>query len=43
MNTGKPLEFKSSVIRKEDVTHMYVGKGGYKAKGTMKINACKYV
>ena len=43
MKTGEPLEFKSSEIRKQDVTHMFVGIAGEKGKGTMKINACKYV
>ena len=43
MNTGKPLEFKSSEIRKEDVTHMFVGISGKMNKGTLKVAACKYV
>ena len=43
MNAGKPLEFKSSEIRKEDVTHMYVGIDGERARGNMKVNAYKYV
>ena len=43
MNTGKPLEFKSSAIRKEEITHMFVGIDGEKAKGNMKVKACKYV
>ena len=43
MDTGKPLEFKSSAIRKEEVTHMFVGISGKKNRGTMKVKACKYV
>ena len=43
MNTGKPLEFKSSEIRKEDVTHMFVGTAGKMNKGTMKVKAYKYI
>ena len=43
MNTGKPLEFKSSAIRKKDVTHMFVGIYGKNNKGSMKVKAWKYV
>jgi len=42
MNTGNPFELKSSEIRKEQVTHMYVGVG-VKANGNMKVKAYKYV
>ena len=42
MNTGKPFEFESSEIRKEEVTHMYVG-AGKKTKGNIKVKGYKYV
>ena len=42
MNRGKPFEFESPEIRKEEVTHMYVG-AGKKAKGNIKVKGYKYV
>ena len=42
MNTGKPFEFESSEIRKEEVTHMYVG-AGKMAKGNIKVKGYVYV
>ena len=42
IDTGKPFEFESSEIRKEEVTHMYVG-AGKKAKGEIKVKGYKYV
>ena len=42
MDKDKPFEFKSSAIRKKEVTHMFVGVGKKVPKGTMKVKACKY-
>ena len=42
MKTGKPFELKSSEIRKDQVTHMYVGVGEGE-EGNMKVKAYKYV
>ena len=42
MNTGKPFEFESPEIRKQEVTHMYVG-AGKKTKGNIKVMGYKYV
>ena len=43
MNTSKPFELKSPEIRREQVTHMYVGVGKAVPKGNMKVKAYKYV
>ena len=42
MDKEEPLVFKSSAIRKKEVTHMFVrvSKG---ERGTMKVDAYKYV
>ena len=42
MDKEKPLEFKSSAIRKNEITHMLVGVSNGE-KGTMKVVASKYV
>ena len=43
MNKEEPLVFKSPAIRKENVTHMFVGVGKRVPKGNMKVDAYKYV
>lgn len=42
MDKEEPLVFESSAIRKENVTHMFVGVSHGK-RGTMKVDAYKYV
>ena len=42
MKTGKPFELKSSEIRRDQVTHMYVGVAEGE-KGNIKVKAYKYV
>ena len=42
MNKEEPLVFKSSAIRKENVTHMFVGVSEGEG-GTIKVDAYKYV
>ena len=42
MDKEKPLEFKSSAIRKNEITHMFVGVSQGE-KGNMKVTASKYV
>ena len=42
MDKETPLEFRSSAIRKKEVTHMFVGV--YQGeRGTIKVDAYKYV
>jgi len=43
MNTIKPFELKSPEIRREQVTHMYVGVGKAVPKGNMKVKAYQSV
>ena len=43
MDKEEPLVFKSSAIRKKEVTHMFVGVGKKVPKGNMKVEAYKYV
>ena len=43
MDKDEPLVFKSSAIRKDNVTHMFVGVGKRVPKGNMKVEAYKYV
>ena len=42
MDKDEPLVFKSSAIRKKEVTHMFVGVSQGE-RGTMKVDAYKYV
>ena len=42
MDKETPLEFKSSAIRKNEITHMFVGVSQGE-KGNMKVTASKYV